>query len=96
MSSARVVCEDDGPVWLEGTLSFDTVPALLDQYPADRERLEIDLGRLEKSNTAGLALLLDWLRRAKQDGHAVFIRNIPDDLRTLAHVNGVEDILPLV
>jgi phospholipid transport system transporter-binding protein len=54
----------------------------------------IDLGAVSYSTSAGLVLLLAWLRAAAQCGKTLRIRNMPVGMAALARVGGLADLLP--
>lgn len=54
----------------------------------------IDLGAVSYSSSAGLVLLLAWLRTAAQCGKTVRIRNMPAGMAALAQVGGLAELLP--
>lgn len=81
---------------LTGTLDFDTASGLLDSVSsliADHPRLEIDLSGISKTNSAGLALMIEWLAQARKSGHVVTFSHIPDSLRQLAVVCEVDRLI---
>lgn len=55
--------------------------------------LDIDLSDVTQSNSAGLALLIEWLAMAKREGHTVTFHHIPDGLRQLAGVCQVDGLI---
>lgn len=83
---------------VDGELGFDTVRPLLAASEApfrEAGRIEIDLGGVTHGDSAGLALLIEWLRRALQAGKELHYTGMPAQLRALARISDVEDILPL-
>jgi phospholipid transport system transporter-binding protein len=54
----------------------------------------VDLGAVSYSSSAGLALLLAWLRAADQFGKTLHIKNMPADMAALAKVGGLAELLP--
>jgi phospholipid transport system transporter-binding protein len=81
---------------LEGALTMATVGALLD---AGRRQLAaadrvIDLSAVTVADSAALALLFDWLRTARANGRRLVVRGMPEGMRSLAAVYGVEALLP--
>jgi phospholipid transport system transporter-binding protein len=99
VSDVRLEQVGAGRSRLTGPLTFDTVPQLLQQKPqlfADGGTVELDLAGVERSDSAGLALLVSWVRQARQHGGAITFLNVPDQLIGLAKVGGVEQILAFV
>jgi phospholipid transport system transporter-binding protein len=54
----------------------------------------IDLAAVTYSSSAGLVLLLAWLRSAAQLGKTLHIKNMPADMAALANVGGLVELLP--
>lgn len=95
MSGVRVEAAP-GRVSLAGSIDFDNARRALADVSAciaDQRELTIDLGGIERSNSAGLALMIDWLAQARQRGHVVHFDNVPDGLGQLARVCQVESLL---
>jgi phospholipid transport system transporter-binding protein len=62
---------------------------------AERPRVEIDLSGVEAANSAGLALLLEWLDMAHARGVCLTYRGIPDSLERIADFSNIRSLLPL-
>lgn len=85
-----------GTVRMSGMLGFATAAAALQALdealrPGDRARL--DLAGVRACDSAGLACVLAVLATARGRGRAVGLQHVPDGLRTLARVSGVEVLL---
>ncbi len=79
-----------------GVLDFDTVPKILKQSEAFigyDGTIEIDLAQVSKSNSAGLALLIEWKSLALSGGYNVVFSNVPEQIMRLAEVSKIEGIL---
>ena len=79
-----------------GSLHFTTVSALLAAGVAaiDSGRVDvIDLAGVTMSDSAGLALLIEWLSVAKAAGRSLRFENIPTQLQQLARLSEVEELL---
>lgn len=83
---------------LQGELSFNTAPAVLQAAQAalrhEQGGVEIDLAAIRRADSAGLALLIELLRFAKQRRLAVQFTHMPPQLESLAAVSGVDALLP--
>ncbi len=94
--TARLQAQADGHWLVTGALVLDTVPALW----AERNRLlkpgqtVLDLQGVERTDSAGVALLVSLLREARTSQTSLEFANIPAQLRSLARVSGVDDLLP--
>src|SRR6185312_3063029 len=92
-SALRLDRGTPGTLVLSGALSFATAAAALQALdealrPGDRARL--DLAGVSSCDSAGLACLLAV---ARGRGQALSLQHVPDGLRTLARVSGVEALL---
>jgi phospholipid transport system transporter-binding protein len=54
----------------------------------------VDLGEVGELDSSALALMLAWLREAKQQNRALSFTNLPQGLITIARLYGVADLLP--
>jgi phospholipid transport system transporter-binding protein len=79
-----------------GTLHFSTVSALLgvgsDAIESGRAAV-IDLSTVAESDSSGLALLIEWLSIAKSADRPLKYENIPSQIKQLAVLSEVEDLL---
>ena len=83
---------------LEGVLDFATVRALLrdgERMLAGEGPLAIDLAAVHEANSAGLALLLEWIDLAQRRGRPLHLYNLPESLVHLAELANLGPLLPL-
>ena len=95
--ASAVLQEDNAVLALAGELSFETAPDLLDSQRDlfnRRDQLIIDCKAVTRSDSAGLALLVEWLRQAKRYHCQLMFRNLPGQILDIARVSGVEELLP--
>ena len=97
MSAATAIANGD-VLALTGTLDFDSV---VDLQPVGRDWLlgagasaRLDLAGVTHSSSAGLALLLDWMRVAGGAGKTLHIENMPAYMLALARISGLDAFLP--
>ena len=57
--------------------------------------IAIDLSGVNEADSSALSLLLEWQRAAKARGFRIKYSGLPDNLRSLAQVYGVLDLLAL-
>ena len=83
---------------LSGELSFATATATLDQtvkpFSAGGAGLVLDLSGVTRADSAGLALLLELARLARENKTGLQIANAPPQLRQLAEFFGLSGLLP--
>ena len=83
---------------LTGTLDFDSVPEL---RPRIREALRsganltVDLGGVTHTNSAGVALLLQWIEDARRKGATLRVQDPPRELTELAGLSNTHRLLGL-
>ncbi len=98
MTEARLDVVSPGQYRLIGELDFASVPVL-----ADRGRVlfsgagdvQVSLDAVERGNSAGLALLVDWLREARRRQRRIRFTGVPAQMLALARVSGVDELLAL-
>jgi len=66
-----------------------------DWFAGDSDDIDIDLSAITRTDSAGLALLLDWLRRARAAQIELTFRDAPPQMRALIDFCALHDILPL-
>lgn len=87
---------DAGVCRVAGPLDFNTAGKVLsavDSLIRQHAALEIDLSDVTECNSAGLALLIEWLSIARSEKHSVTFNHIPDSLRQLAGVCQVDGLI---
>jgi|SRR5437667_9777772 len=88
--------QTNGEGWrLEGPLTIATASGVLAEaqraWPPSRGK--IDLAGLDQVDSAALSVLLTWRRRADAESQPLRLVNLPDALRSLAEVYGVQDMI---
>lgn len=97
-SSAELKQAGDGRLTLSGALDFDTVAKLrplLRRYLRPGERISVNLKRVGHCNSAGLALLLQWVEDARQQGSDIQFRNLPHSLAEIADLYNLKSLIPV-
>jgi phospholipid transport system transporter-binding protein len=88
--------DTDGVIRLSGTLDFESAPRLYARTAsifAEGDDVVIDGSALDSANSAGLALLLEWLAEARRRECTMSFRVLPEALLALARLSGVDDLL---
>ena len=82
---------------LAGDLTFAHVAALYENAALEftGEHIEIDLAQVRHADSAGLALLLEWLRKARAAGCDIEYLHIPLQLQSLIDVSDLEHLIRL-
>jgi phospholipid transport system transporter-binding protein len=99
VTAARIETRGRGRFAVSGELSFATVPALWTQshaaFAGDSEAIDIDLSDVRRADSAGLALLVAWMRQARRAEKTVRFSHPPQQLLALAKANRLEPVLGL-
>ena len=96
MSEVTTAFQVEGERWmLAGPLTMDSAATML---AASAEAAlpatgVIDLERIEAVDSASVALLLAWKRRAAVEGKPLAFAHLPPSLASLAQLYGVEELL---
>ena len=83
---------------VEGRLGFDTVTGALDasrKLFADYHSIELDLSGITAADSAGVALLIEWVGRARQSKCLLHFRHVPEQVMAIARISDVENMLPV-
>ena len=86
---------DDGRCTVRGPITMDNVVPLLAQGNAlfTAPRVAVDLAGVTDVDSTAVSLLLEWRREAGRNGRAVSFVNFPDNLKSLAALYGVTELL---
>lgn len=96
MVEAALETAGEGRWRLSGDLGFGTVSRMLKESHAgflDAGDIEVDLSGVTRADSAGLALLVEWLRAAEQAGRRISFVNMPAQMQSIARICGLDDIL---
>ena len=98
MTESAVRQGQAGELLLSGVLDYSTGPALRKQGQAlinasTASAVVIDCSAVVKSSSVGLSLLLCFLRDAAAVNKPVSIRALPEDMREIAQVCGLAELL---
>lgn len=86
----------EGTFELRGPVTFATAGSLLAAGAArfnGQGSVTVNLGKVTRADSAGLALLLEWLRLGRAAGRPVHFTHLPEKLRAIARLSGVETLL---
>ncbi|HEY4732355.1 MAG TPA: STAS domain-containing protein [Gammaproteobacteria bacterium] len=99
MKEVHLEAQGAGHYLLAGELSFNTVPDIasaFDKMIDNADELILDLQGVTRTDSAGLALLMEWMRIAHQRHKRIVLRNMPAQMLAVAKVSELDHILPLV
>ncbi len=96
MSEISIHETEPGRYVVNGPLQFDTVSQarkLSVDLMVPETPLVLDLRGVTRADSAGLALLVEWLREARRRRIDVHFENIPAQLLAIARVSRLDSIL---
>ena len=98
MATATVHGTDD-TLYIAGELDFTSVAQLCQAgcqlLQSAQSISRVDLSGVRYANSAGVALLVEWLATAQRAGHSLTFTNLPAQMRSIIRVAALESILPL-
>lgn len=86
----------EGRFDLSGDVSFHTAENILrssEKIFAGLARIEVNLSAVVETDSAGLALLLEWISRAAGDSTEIQFSNIPEKIQAIAVTAEVNELL---
>ena len=95
MTKPRLCARGNGCFAIEGSLSRDHIAALWHRGQQDwagLARVELDLSAVDQCDSAGLALLVDWLRIATLNGQQLVLVHMSDQMAALARLAELESL----
>jgi phospholipid transport system transporter-binding protein len=98
MSEAVITAKGNDRFGVEGVLDFTTAARLASEGERlfkGRGPIEIDLRGVSSANSAGLALLLEWMELARRRNLPLRFRNLPESLARLSDLTNLTRILPV-
>lgn len=98
MSESAVRMSESGELLLSGVLDYRSGPDLRKQGQAlikssTAAALVVDCSAVVKSSSVGLSLLLCFMRDAQTVGKPLSIRAMPEDMREIAQVSELTELL---
>lgn len=87
---------EDGIAYLDGRLTQSEAKRLLAE---GEEAIQygckvFDLAGTGQVDSVAVSLMLAWQRRARQQGNDLGFRNIPDSIKSLVSLYGVDSLIP--
>lgn len=86
----------EGRFSLAGQVSFHTAETILRESTklfAAHERIRVDLSAVERTDSAGLALLLEWISQASKSGQQIEFDEIPKKIHAIAETAEIDELL---
>lgn len=87
-------------ITIEGNLDFQSVPARLRESRGwfnrggKNDHVTIDLAGVPRADSAGVALLLEWIRDARKAGTTLQFANTPAQMQAIIDFCALGDVIP--
>ncbi|MCW9025219.1 MAG: STAS domain-containing protein [Gammaproteobacteria bacterium] len=86
-----------GTLQVSGELNLKTVPDALSQFESlpvtSAESVLIDLGGVTRSDSAGVALLIEYIRQLRLADVPVTVSHLPAQMQEMAQLSGLDQLL---
>lgn len=91
-----MITKDGNSYRVQGPVTMANVTSLLEESAKlfDHEALVVDLSAVAEVDSSAVSLMLQWMREAKQRNQSLAFTNLPNNLKSLATLYGVLDIVP--
>lgn len=89
--SSTTLKNDNGRLMISGDLDFSSVRKLWEQSLGFLNSVDtIDFSNVNSSNSAGIALILEWQRWAQINKHKLIFISVPKELQSISKLCGLE------
>ncbi|MBZ0094100.1 MAG: STAS domain-containing protein [Sulfuricella sp.] len=90
-----MILQDGDNYRIQGRITIANANALLTEGLKlfVRDGLVVDLSQLEEVDSSAVSLMLEWLREAQRNQRKLRFTNLPDNLKSLATLYGVLDLI---
>ena len=93
MSKLSIIDQGTGHFVVDGDLTFSTIDKQTVKsfsFLKTAKKISIDLSRVTCTDSAGLALMIEWIKYTRHNKMQLSFKNIPEQLLTLAKLSGLD------
>ena len=91
-----MIVKDGNRYLIDGPVTLDNVGKLIAEGTAlDGDIVIVDLAGVTRADSSVLSLLLEWTRQYRGSGRTIVFSNLSHELRSLADLYGVVDLIPV-
>lgn len=97
MNKVRIIDRGDGEYAVAGDLTFagiDRATLKANSFLQAADPIVLDLSEVANTDSAGLALLIEWLKDARKRHKQLRFKNLPTQLQTLVKLSGLDNAGP--
>lgn len=98
MTANAKITNENGYLCVSGQINFKTVMDIWNQslpLLAKCKELNFDFSRVAETDSAALALLIEWMKYAKQCRQPIAFHQLPSQLKSIARVASVAALLQI-
>lgn len=96
---ATINKQEQGIYAVAGELNMQSVPVIskkmVELMSSEKQNFTLDLSSVSRSDSAGVALLVEAMQLAKTNNLALSLSNLPQQMQDIAGISGLLDILPI-
>jgi len=97
----KITKQNQGEYAIEGEINKHTVPGISKELLAlipsvEGANITFDLSQVSRSDSAGVALLVEIMQLTKTANLSLHLSNLPQQMQDIAGVSGLLDILPII
>ncbi len=92
-----MILRDGDKLCVQGPITIGNVAAVIKQGDAlfDHPDLVIDLAQVTEVDSSAVSMLLEWQRKAQRHNQQLYFSNTPKNLKNLARLYGVSELISL-
>jgi len=93
VSRLNIIKKSNGHFVIEGDLTFATIDQQTLKsfsFLKTAKEITIDLGSVPCTDSAGLALMIEWIKYSRHNRTQLSFKNIPEQLLNLAKLSGFD------
>jgi phospholipid transport system transporter-binding protein len=93
VTKLAIIDQGSGLFIVDGDLTFATIDKKIVksfEFLKMTKKVTIDLSRVNCTDSAGLALMIEWIKYTRQNKVQLHFKNIPEQLRNLAKLSGFD------
>lgn len=99
--SVKIIKKGEAEFGIEGIINMQTVPDASKQLhkliseKASEDNLTIDLALVSRSDSGGVAMLIDAMQFAEAAKLTLMFSHLPQQMRDIADISGLLEVLPI-
>jgi phospholipid transport system transporter-binding protein len=100
--SVKIIKKQQALYAIEGELNMQTVPdvskqmdRLMRELASETGNVTFDLTSISRADSAGVAFMVDAMQLAKSEKLTLLFSNLPQQMKDIAGISGLLDILPI-